>query len=89
MTCIAASFRPTFSLLCGLLLAGCTSITERYTDGKLVSRQTITWSISPRSVETTPATSTIIVTDTAESLRAAGELVGTAAAAAAKGAIAP
>jgi len=95
--------RPTFSLpraglaatavaaaAAAVLLTGCAGVWERYDDqGHLVSRTTIAWSISPRIVEANRDGASVLVSDTAESMRAAGELAGTAAAAAAKGAVTP
>lgn len=78
-----------WSVVCGLFLTGCCSVTERFENGQLVSRQTITWSISPRALETTPTTATVIVTDTAETLRAIAPIAEAAAKGAVNGAITP
>jgi hypothetical protein len=78
-------------LLCvSVIVTGCAGVWERYdADGQLVSRTAIAWSISPRIVESTPTGASVLVSDTAESLRAAGDLVGTAAATAAREAVTP
>jgi hypothetical protein len=73
-----------------VLLTGCAGVWERYDEaGHLVSRTTIAWSISPRIVETDQDGASVLVTDTAESLKAAGELAGTAAGVAARKAVTP
>ena len=92
--CRPTFFHPAIRLAAtaaiALLLTGCAGVWERYDDhGRLVSRTTIAWSISPRIVEANRDGASVLVSDTAESMRAAGELAGTAAAAAAKGAVTP